>query len=115
MHPAAPPSDDETYDLPCAEALLAGSLALMTGHAQSDCARQRSLMARKVRSNLFFLAQHPGVNAPFRTVLQRMHDHWDQLVQANPVGPAEPPARLAEAADLLPETRLWHPPAERLQ
>lgn len=113
MQPSAPPpSDDDSYVLPCAEALLAGSLALMTGHAQSDCARQRFLMARKIRSNLFFLAQHPGINATFRTVLQRMHDHWDQLVQTRPV---EPPASRAESSELLPETRLWHPPAERLQ
>ena len=112
MHSAAPPSADESYDLPCAEALLAGSLALMTGHAQSDCARQRHLMARKIRSNLFFLAQHPGVNGPFRTVLQRMHEHWDQLVQAHP---AEPPASRAHTPELLPETRLWHPPAEHPQ
>ncbi len=112
MNPAAPPSDDETYDLPCAEALLAGSLALMTGHAQTDCVRQRGLMARKIRSNLFFLSQHPGVNAPLRTVLQRMHEHWDRLVQ-NP--PSEPVAARNDPGELLPETRLWHPPAQQLQ
>jgi len=113
MHPAAPTSEDESYDLPCAEALLAGSLALMTGHAQSACARQRSLMARKVRSNLFFLSQHPGLNPAFRTIVQRLHGHWEQLAQTE--GDTESSGGPAKSAGLLPETRLWHPPAERLQ
>jgi len=112
MNPAAPASEVETYDLPCAEALLAGSLALMTGHAQSNCARQRSLMARKICSNLFFLAQHPGLTPPFRTVVQRLHGHWEQVVQT---ASDEAPVRQTDSAGLLPETRLWHPPAEQIQ
>lgn len=107
--------DDDAYELPCVEAMLAGSLALMTGHAESGCERHRSLMARKICSNLFFLAQHPGVNGPFRTVLQRLHVHWGQLARANPVGSAESPARPTETAVLLPETRLWHPLVETVQ
>jgi len=112
VNPIAPSPDDESYDLPCAEALLAGSLALMTGHAQSNCARQRSLMARKVRSNLFFLCGHPGLTPAFRTVVQRLHDHWEQLVQA---GPPESPARPSDSDGPLPEAPLWHAPAQRLQ
>lgn len=30
--------EDEEHVMPCAEAMLAGTLALMTGHAQSACA-----------------------------------------------------------------------------
>lgn len=97
--------DEEEHVLPCTEAMLAGTLALMTGHAQSACATQRDLMGRKIRSNLFFLSQHPGLSPSFRTVLQRMHQHWDALV--NPVA-----GSVAQAAsrndDLLPERRLWH-------
>mgnify|MGYP007091142374 CR=1 FL=1 len=58
MHTA--PCADEEYTLPSVEALLAGTLALLTGYAQSapDCAH-RPLMARKVVSNLFFHAAPP--------------------------------------------------------
>lgn len=30
--------EDEEHVMPCAEAMLAGTLALMTGHAQNACA-----------------------------------------------------------------------------
>ncbi len=53
---------DEEHVMPCAEAMLAGTLALMTGHAQSTCATQRGLVGRKIRSNLFFLSQHPELS-----------------------------------------------------
>jgi len=40
------PSTEEEYVLPCAEALLAGTLALMTAYAQgSPSCRGRPLMA----------------------------------------------------------------------
>ena len=42
-HPAT--HTDGEYEMPSVEALLAGTLALMTGHAQSACARQRGLMS----------------------------------------------------------------------
>lgn len=93
---------DEEYVLPCTEALLAGTLALMTGQAQSACARQRMLMAKKIRSNLYFLGQNPDLTPNFRTVVLRMHQHWDALVCAN--DPTEP----GHDHHLLPETRLWH-------
>lgn len=104
MNPATEP-DDEEYVMPCAEAMLAGTLALMTGHAQSACARQRILMAKKIRSNLYCLGQNPDLTPSFRTVVQRMHQHWDRLVNTT-----EPPAATATGHhnDLLPETRLWH-------
>jgi len=98
-------SEDESYDLPCVEAMLAGTMALMTGHAQSACSQQQSLMARKIRSNLFFLAEHPGISPAFRTVVARLHRHWDPLCQSIAGGTAPAPVR----------TPLWHPPADRLQ
>jgi len=96
---------DEEYVMPCAEAMLAGTLALMTGHAQSACTRQRVLMAKKIRSNLYFLGQNPDLTANFRTVVQRMHQHWDTLLSAT----EPPPANVLDHENhLLPETRLWH-------
>lgn len=106
------PHEDEEHVMPCAEALLAGTLALMTGHAQNACATQRNLMGRKIRSNLFFLGQHPGLSPSFRTVAQRMHQHWDRLVEAGE-GPAGQSALNSD--DLLPERRLWHTTASLVQ
>jgi hypothetical protein len=97
--------EDEEHVMPCAEAMLAGTLALMTGHAQSDCATQRGLMGRKIRSNLFFLSQHPGLSLSFRTVVQRMNQHWDVLLKTGD----EPAERTTpNTDDLLPERLLWH-------
>ena len=55
----------EEYLLPQVEALLAGTLALMTGlsHTEGPCAL-RELMRDKVRANLQELAAHRGLAAP---------------------------------------------------
>ncbi|MDV7392710.1 hypothetical protein RZS08_15185, partial [Arthrospira platensis SPKY1] len=52
------------------------------GHAESACRQQKTLMARKVVSNLFFLASHPGLNPNFRVVVGKMHQHWTALAKA---------------------------------
>jgi len=78
--PLVTPVAMDEYEMPCAEAMLAGTLALMTGHAQSGDDTHRRLMAKKIRSNLFFLAQHPGLSAAFRQVVGRMHSAWDALL-----------------------------------
>ncbi len=105
--------DDTEYAMPCAEALLAGTLALMTGHAESACARQRVLMAQKIRSNLLFLGGHPGLTPNFRRVVHRMHGHWDTLVIGCQTALPQPAAK--DPAELLPEQRLWHNTAARVQ
>ena len=112
MNTQPEPHEDEEHVMPCAEAMLAGTLALMTGHAQSTCATQRDLMGRKIRSNLFFLGQHPGLSPSFRTVAQRMHQHWDVLLKSCD-GPTERSALNTD--DLLPERRLWHTTASLVQ
>lgn len=104
--------EDEEHVMPCAEAMLAGTLALMTGHAQSACASQRDLMGRKIRSNLFFLGQHPALSASFRQVVHNMHQHWDTLLKAGD-GPSARPDLGTD--DLLPERRLWHTTAALVQ
>lgn len=73
-HPAT--HTDGEYEMPSVEALLAGTLALMTGHAQSACTRQRGLMAQKIGTNLCCLAQHPALSANFKAVVERMRAHW---------------------------------------
>lgn len=113
MNACPTPAIDE-FELPDSEALHAATLALMTGHAQQTCPQRRSLMARKIKSNLFFLSKHPGLSAELRRVVQRLHGMWEALVKAE--APAEPMAAPVLNDDLLlPEARLWHPPAALLQ
>lgn len=73
---AASPQGDEEYEMPCAEALLAGTLALMTAYAQSSRDGHRVLMARKVATNLQVLAQHPQLSHAFKTMLSRLLGRW---------------------------------------
>ena len=62
----------EEYVLPQIEALLAGTLALMTALAQANAqCTHRELMAAKVRDNLTQLAMHPQLSGTLRTVLSR--------------------------------------------
>jgi hypothetical protein len=95
-----PPIRDDEYLMVASDAMMAGTLALLTGHAQCTCERQRGLMARKIRSNLDQLAQQPGLAPAFRLVVQRLHGHWSDIVQR---------AEGAQSLRIdLPETRLWH-------
>lgn len=84
---------DENYELVSVEAMLAGTLALMTGFAQArpDCPN-RPAMAAKLVANLGELAGHPGLSATMHRVLQRLAGHW-QREQARLCG-----AGLADAA-----------------
>lgn len=97
---------DEEYTLPGVEALLAGTLALMTGYAQSarECPH-RPLMARKLVSNLLYLSAHPQLSVPMQTMLANLRTRW-QLEQEN--------SAEAVAAETLP-TPLWHPAPTRVQ
>lgn len=81
--------DDEPTPLPPAEALLAATLALMTGVveraalAQPLAAHGQSLlMASKARVHLRGLVDHPQLSEPFRATLRRLAGHWDRLVDA---------------------------------
>lgn len=77
MH--TPPSSDEEYTLPSVEALLAGTLALLTGYAQSaPDAVHRSAMARKAATHLGCLSDHPQLSAPMRVMLARLQTRWQQ-------------------------------------
>lgn len=97
-----PPIDstDEEYTLPRVEALLAGTLALMTGYAQSarECPH-RPLMARKLVSNLCQLSAHPQLSPPMQVMLGKLRTRWQLEVES---------AADAMAADVQP-TALWHP------
>ncbi len=82
--------DDPTEDvtLPCAQALVAGTVALMTVWADpcpdgtADLATQRLLVARKIVSNLYFLRQHPHLGEPLRQVMANAHQRWVGVARA---------------------------------
>jgi hypothetical protein len=110
--------DDDTTPRPSVEALLAATLALMTGvvervalvqplagHAQSQ------VMAVKVRSNLFLLASHPQLSEGFRLTLGRLRTHWDRLTTSTQVAVDADTATAIPDAAPLP----WHRAPQRLQ
>jgi hypothetical protein len=94
---------DGEYTLPSAEAMLAGTLALMTGHAQNSCPNRRMLMALKIRHNLDQLRGHTGLTEQFRTVLLRLCHEWGALAVNLPT--ACPPDR----SGAEPAARHWLP------
>lgn len=98
---------DEEYSLPCAEALLAGTLALMTGWAQACCDGHREPMARKIVANLQSLAQLEALTPHFRTMLWSLQTRWAQQCTNVRAGEALVAAEARRA--------LWHSAPEALQ
>jgi hypothetical protein len=90
----------EEYELPAVEAVLAGTLALMTGCAQARCAVQRRLMMGRIVSNMAILSDHPQLSTQFRCAVGKLRCHWELLLEDGPeAGDAErlrhdAPARL---------------------
>lgn len=85
------PCNDEEYMLPCAEALLGGTLALMTGLRQAQCAQHREQMAHKIAANLEALADSPQLSTGFRQLIASLRQRW-----------------LAESAHAGLSNVLWH-------
>ncbi len=111
-----PGDDDEGTGLPSAEAMLAGTLALMTGFAE-HCQTSRPapladsgeaaapavthLLAAKAASSLFFLAEHPLLSAGFRSTLWRLRSHW-QVLERRVAAPPPDPRKAAPASQPEP-------------
>lgn len=108
----------EEYSLPSAEALLAGTLALMTGYVQACCDSHREAMGRKIVANLHFLVQDTSLTPHFRTMLGSLQARWRQHVATADGGPA---AAAADARSGIAQPAseavraLWHPAPESLQ
>lgn len=91
--------NDSDLPLPSLEALVAGTVALMTTwadpspDARIDAAGQRSLLARKVVSNLFFLQNHPCASPALRQVMANAHQRWLTLAHAPAVDRSSDSAR----------------------
>lgn len=102
----------DAQGLPSAEALLAGTLALMTGHAQACCEGQRALMAKKIIANLFMLSRHPGAPPNFKAIAANLHPLWVRVLQP---GPDQPQQGHLPAGHLDTHRVLWHTTPETLQ
>lgn len=82
---------DEAYVLPCVEALLAGTLALLTACAQASAnCPNRPLVAAKLVSNLTRLSRHPGFSSQMHTMLTRLSERWQQEACGRPPQPPAP-------------------------
>lgn len=70
----------EEYELPGIEAMLACTLALMTGYSQALQAaqhpQQRVSMGSRIGRNMLLLAEHPQLSTAFKSVLQDLQQHW---------------------------------------
>ncbi|MEJ8847269.1 hypothetical protein [Variovorax rhizosphaerae] len=79
--------DDDVHDAPCACALVARAVTLMTewagpspGHAGQPEA-YRALLARQVMSDLYFLRSHPGLSPHLREAMAHAHQRWIALAR----------------------------------
>lgn len=77
MATAVPPPLNEEYTMSRTEAMLAGTLALMTGHAQSCATPDREAMARKIGVNLSALSDDPVLSPGFQALLCALRNRWD--------------------------------------
>jgi hypothetical protein len=71
-----PAPADEEYSLPVAEAQLAATLALMTGHAQACCEAHRHAMARKIVGHLAELGRCDRLSFHFKALLASLRGRW---------------------------------------
>ena len=78
-----PTSHTEEHELPSIEAVLAGTLALMTGYSQALQAEQdpsvRLRMGEKIGDNLALLTEHPLLSLGFRQVVLGLRGRWQAM------------------------------------
>lgn len=86
--------DDEEYALPCVEALLAGTLALMTGVAQAAPGSAHvGPLAAKIIVNLGALADHPALSQSMRRMLMHLRPRWQPVALQAATGEGSPSDR----------------------
>ena len=91
----------EEHELPFIEAVLAGTMALMTGYGQASQAELdpslRLRMGLKVIDNLELLVDHPQLSHGFREVLSGLQTRWQAMSRCT--------EESAQVADVV-ETRM---------
>jgi hypothetical protein len=102
--PVHPQDGTDDTPLPCAEALVAATMTLMTvwadpsPHEGAGEGVQRRQLARRIAANLFLLSRHPDLAEPLRIVMARAHARWAGLA---PADPAAPPSQAAASGQAL--------------
>ena len=108
--------DTDTSTQPCVQALLAATMALMTGHAQACCEDHRNLMAEKVAVNLQELSRHPLITPAFQAVAWSLHLQWAQRMQPEQSRQGRPSVPSIDEASSFDFSRaLWHTTPEVIQ
>jgi hypothetical protein len=99
----------EDHHMPYLEAVLAGTLALMTGYSQYLQAEthpaHRLGMGEKITANLALLAEHPDLSADCRSVLAALCDRWAVMAHCT-TDAAEPEHLVAEVAPAFGAARM---------
>jgi hypothetical protein len=99
MNTDVAPSTQGSYEMHNVEAVLMGTMALMSGYTQCGY-ENKHLMAHKIVANLSFLINHPELTSQFRAALGNLRTLWKNSVhsdmQAQPLATQER------------ETQLWH-------
>ncbi|MFO6420104.1 hypothetical protein ACLBKS_07870 [Hylemonella sp. W303a] len=106
--------DDLTH--PCLEALVAGTVALMScwaapsDNGPTSARQQRTAMARKIVSNLYFLKNHPHASPGLRHVMAMAHERWIVVSDASSDASVvtQPDPTLADPLGLPPISTLMH-------
>lgn len=80
--------------LPAVEAVLAGTLALMTSHAEAGSAGRRLAMRARIVSNIDILMRDARLSPTFRLSLGQLCVHWKYMG--------------APGSDLPPDRLDWH-------
>jgi hypothetical protein len=92
----------EEHELPCIEAVLAGTLALMTGYSQALqaelCPQRRIGLGQKIGDNLALLADHPQLSPGFRQVLLGLQRRWHLMSECTTQAAFDAGASLQMAA-----------------
>lgn len=82
MHHGTGQTSSAEFILTEVEAVLAGTLALMTAVAQGCCNDHRQAIRRKVIANLAELEQNEQLSEQFRAVASHLQQHWFALGDA---------------------------------
>lgn len=101
-------------DMSSAEALLAGTLALMTGIAQGCCDRHRELMTHKIIANLTLLSAHATASPGFRVTAANLRVFWVRLLRQGDAPAGADPAHVPSGHD-DPHRVLWHSTPQTVQ
>ena len=94
----------EEHELASVEAVLAGTLALMTGYSQALQAdlhpEQRLHMGAKIGASLALLAEHPALSETFQRIVLGLRARWRLMSECT--AQASPVQRLDALATLWP-------------